>query len=113
MPINNRDTSATWTFHNATKYRAVRNTEGDEQFLMGTSPNLEAPIWQEDWSLEPYPFKIYETLTPLALPREFRSSSLPALEAIARTGAELRAEMVPDRSVLAQVGLLSNGLLNR
>jgi hypothetical protein len=29
---------------------------------MGTAPELEDPIWQEDRSLEPRPFKIYETL---------------------------------------------------
>jgi SagB-type dehydrogenase family enzyme len=113
MQDRNRETSAARTFHNATKYVAVRDAAGEEQFLMGTPPDLEKSIWQEDWSLEPYPFKVYETLPPLALPREFPPSSLPALEAIARTGAEPRGEAVPDRAALARIGLLSNGLLNR
>src|SRR5437764_11811824 len=88
MPEYNRDTRATWAFHNATKYVAVRDVAGTEQVLMGTSPDLEAPIWQEDWSLEPFPFKIYETLAPLVLPHEFPPSPLPGLAALAQTGAE-------------------------
>ena len=62
MTAGNRDTSATWAFHDATKYVAARDAAGVERFLMGTAPELENPIWQEDRSLEPRPFKIYETL---------------------------------------------------
>src|SRR5581483_10087187 len=113
MPGDNGDTSATWAFHNATKYAAVRDAAGQEQFLMGTPPDLETAIWQEDWSLEPFAFKIYETLAPLAIPRDFPASALPALEAIARTGAEPQGETLPDRAALARMALLSNGLLNR
>ena len=86
MSQGNRDTGAAHIFHNATKYVAVQDAAGEEHFMMGTPPELENPIWQEDWSLEPFPFKIYETLRPLAIPREFPSTTLPALEAIARTG---------------------------
>jgi SagB-type dehydrogenase family enzyme len=113
MMQHNRETDAAMAFHNATKYVAVRDAAGEEQFLMGTPPDVENPIWQEDWSLEPFPFKIYETLPPTPLPREFPPSSLPALEAIARTGAEPRGEAMPDLAALARIGLLSNGLLNR
>jgi SagB-type dehydrogenase family enzyme len=113
MPRGNRDTSATWTFHNATKYGAYRDDAGHEQFLMGTPPDLEEGIWEKDWSLEPFAFKIYETLAPIPLPREFPASSLPALDAIAQTGAAPTSEAVPDRAALARIGLLSNGLLNR
>lgn len=113
MPSTNRDTGAARAFHNGTKYVAVKDEAGEETFMMGTSPDLEPPIWQEDWSLEPFAFKVYETLPPLAIPREFAPTTLPALEAIARTGAEPQGEAVPDRAVLARIGLLSNGLLNR
>lgn len=113
MPGDNRDTNATWTFHNATKYVAVRDEAGQEQFLMGTPPDLEAAIWEQDWSLEPFAFKIYEAITPLAIPRDFPASTLPALEAIARTGAEQQGQALPDRAALARIALLSNGLLNR
>ncbi len=109
----NHETGAALAFHNATKYVVVRDEAGEEQLLMGTPPDLENPIWQEDWSLEPFPFKIYETLAPIRLPRAFPPSSLPALEAIARTGAEPIGVIVPDLAALARIGLLANGLLNR
>src|SRR5579885_684978 len=113
MQHGNRDTGAARTFHRATRYVAVPDAAGNEQFLMGTPPDLENPIWQEDWSLEPFAFKIYETLDPLTIPRDFTPSAMPALDAIACTGAEPQGEAVPDRAALARIGLLSNGLLNR
>lgn len=113
MPGDNQNTSAAWTFHNATKYVAVRDEAGQEQFWMGTPPDLEAAIWEEDWSLEPFAFKIYETLAPLPIPRDFPASALPALEAIARTGAEPQGEALPNHASLARMALLCNGLLNR
>lgn len=113
MPSANRETNAAIAFHNATKYVAVRDAAGNEQFMMGTPPEVENPIWQEDWSLEPLAFKIYETLDPIAIPREFPPSAIPGLEAIARTGAEPEGSVLPDRATLARIALLSNGLLNR
>ncbi len=110
---SNSETSATHRFHSATKYIAFYDEAGEEQSVMGTPPETEDPIWQEDWSLEPFPFKVYETLDPLAIPRAFPPSSMPALEAIARTGAEPQGKAMPDRATLARIGLLSNGLLNR
>jgi SagB-type dehydrogenase family enzyme len=109
----NRDTDAARIFHNATKYTAVRDAAGNEEDMMGTPPDVENIIWQEDWSLEPFAFKIYETLDPLPIPRAFAPSRMPALEAIARTGAEPQGDAVPDRAALARIALLSNGLLNR
>ena len=113
MSKSNRGAGAALAFHNATKYVAVRDAAGEEQFLMGTPPDVEAPIWQEDWSLEPFAFKVYETVPPLDIPREFAPTTLPAAGAIARTGAEPRGEGRPDRATMARLGLLSNGLLNR
>lgn len=112
MNGDNRDTAVARRFHDATKY-LVRG-EGDEvQFLMGTPPRVEAAIWQQDWSLEPYPFKVYETLPPLPIPRDLAPSPRPALRAIARTGAEPDATALPDLAALARLGLLSNGLMGR
>jgi SagB-type dehydrogenase family enzyme len=113
MQRGNHDTDAARTFHRATRYVAVPDEAGNEQFLMGTPPDLEKPIWQEDWSLEPFAFKIYETLNPMSIPRDFTPSTMPALDAIARTGAEPQGDAVPDRAALARIALLSNGLLNR
>ena len=113
MSASNQNISAARAFHNATKYVATKDEAGEEVFLMGTPPDLVPPIWEEDWSLEPFPFKIYETLEPIPLPREFAPSSIPALEAIARTGAEPTGERMPTLNDVARIALLSNGLLNR
>jgi SagB-type dehydrogenase family enzyme len=107
------ETDTAWRFHNATKYVAIRDTDGVEQFMMGTSPDLENPIWQEDWSIEPFPYKVYESLEPIAIPREFAATTMPALETIARTGAEPEGERIPDVDALARIALLSNGILKR
>ena len=109
----NQQTATARAFHDATKYVAVIDDQGQEQSLMGTAPNLEEAIWQEDWSLEPLAFKIYETIEPIPLPREFAPSTIPALEAIARTGAEPQGERIPTLNDVARIALLSNGLLNR
>ena len=113
MAQTNRDIDAARAFHAATSYVAVRDEAGAEQFMMGTPPNVENPIWQEDWSLEPYAFKNYETLPPLAIPCDITPSTLPALAAISRTGAEIAGEAIPDRATLAKIGRLSVGLLER
>lgn len=113
MSGENRDTSVAWSFHDATKYVWLGDESGGRRFGMGTPPNVEAPIWEKDWSLEPFPFKIYQTVPQVAIPRELPPSPLPALQAIARTGAERAGEPFPDRTTLARIGLLSNGLLGR
>jgi SagB-type dehydrogenase family enzyme len=110
----NSDPQATWTFHNASKYVAVRDAQGDEQFMMGTPPAVQNAIWQEDWSIEPFPFKIYETLDPIALPREeLPPLTMPALDAIAARGDEPAGAVLPDLAALARICLLSNGILKR
>ncbi|MGA7670066.1 MAG: SagB/ThcOx family dehydrogenase [Nitrolancea sp.] len=109
----NQQTATARQFHDATKYVAVIDDQGQEQSLMGTAPNLEEAIWQEDWSLEPFAFKIYETLDPIPLPREFSPSTISALEAISRTGTEPEGERIPTLNDVARIALLSNGLLNR
>jgi SagB-type dehydrogenase family enzyme len=110
----NRDTSAALAFHAATRYVALRDASGAVQYAMGTPPTLERPIWEEDVSIEPRPYKVYTRLQPIALPIDFAPSTLPALEALARTGAEPHpGTPVPDLAALARLCRLSNGLLNR
>lgn len=113
MSGENWDTSVAWSFHNATKYVWLGDEAAGRWFGMGTPPDVEAPIWEKDWSLEPFPFKIYETIPQVAIPRNLPPSPIPALQAIARTGAEGAGEAFPDRATLARIGLLSNGLLGR
>jgi SagB-type dehydrogenase family enzyme len=90
----NADTRAALAFHAATKYRADSDAAGRVQYLMGTPPTLVEPIWQEDWSIEPRPYKRYTSLEPLPLPTQFVATALPALAALARTGSE--AHPAPD-----------------
>ena len=88
-PGGNYDTDATWAFHNATKYTLKRDAAGEEQFAIGSPPDPEAAAYYaRERSPRPFPFKIYETITPIALRRDVLPSSLPALEAISRSGAE-------------------------
>lgn len=108
------DGRAALAFHAATKYVAAPDAAGQIQYLMGTPPTLESPIWQEDWSIEPRPYKIYPDLQAIELPTELPPTTLPALEALARTGAEPGPTAgVPDMAALARLARLSNGLLNR
>jgi SagB-type dehydrogenase family enzyme len=113
MSGENRDTSVAWSFHDATKYVWLGDESTGRWFGMGTPPDVEAPIWEKDWSLEPFPFKIYQSVPQVPIRRELPPSPLPALQAIARTGAEGANEAFADRATLARIGLLSNGLLGR
>jgi hypothetical protein len=81
---------------------------------MGTAPDFEPLTWEEDWSILPSAFKTYTSLSPIALPADLVRTHMPALEAITASGhdADSNAPM-PDRSTLAQVAYLANGLLHR
>lgn len=112
MP-ENRDIEIAHRFHDATSYVAATDEAGETTFMMGTPPDLENPIWEEDRSVEPFPYKVYETLEPIPLPREFPPTAMPALNALARTGDEPSGENLPDLTALARIALLSNGILKR
>ncbi|MEQ4210029.1 SagB family peptide dehydrogenase [Actinopolymorpha sp. B9G3] len=109
----NEDIAKAWAFHDATKYSVREEAEGPA-FAMGTPPQLENAIWEEDRSLEPYPYKIYSSLAPIPLPREFPRSDVPALDALARVGTETQAGTdQPDLATLARIALFSCGVLDR
>jgi SagB-type dehydrogenase family enzyme len=110
MTEPNRDTRAARRFHDATKWVRV---PGDGDILMGVPPNLGPAIGEQDPALEPFPYKIYTTLDPLPLPREFAAPSLTALDALAATGDPLVERAIPDLATLARLFLRSNGLLKR
>ncbi len=111
--MDNRDTRAAKQFHDATKYALVGAGEGDEDILMGTPPDLGPAIGEQDPAIEPFPYKVYTTLNPLELPREFPPLAMPALDALAATGDLPVEEAVPDRDTIARLCLLSNGILKR
>ena len=80
---------------------------------MGEPPHLVQAMGEQDPAIEPLPYKIYTTLEPIPLPRDFPTSDLPALDAIAATGELQIASAVPDLNTVARLCLRSNGLLKR
>jgi SagB-type dehydrogenase family enzyme len=103
---SNQDTDAAVRFHAATKYRVMP----DNEYVMGTPPEVEPPIWEEDWSIMPRPYKLYSELPALALPAEIARTSLPALETL---GYHAGVASSLDLTTIAQLARLSNGLLHR
>jgi SagB-type dehydrogenase family enzyme len=113
MASTNRDIQAATIYHNASKYVVRREGHVEEEFL-GSPPDADSHAYVQDMEDRPFPFKVYETLEPIPLPREFPQASLPALEAISRMGIEPdEALALPNLAMLAQIALLSNGLLGR
>lgn len=95
--MTERDVTAAWRYHNATKhsYWSVR-LEGH----------------QLDWANEPLPFKLYRGLEPIPLPRDLHATDVPCLEALA--SAEYPAEKeVPDLPTLASLLYFSAGITKR
>lgn len=85
---------------------------------MGIPPAYEPPIWEEDLSIEPLAYKVYTTLPAVPLPSDLLETSMPALEAIARSGSPWQSERdgsTPplNRTTIAHLARLSNGLLHR
>jgi SagB-type dehydrogenase family enzyme len=68
---------------------------------------------EQDPAIEPIPYKIYTTLEPIPLPRDFPTPDLPALDALAATGELQNGSAVPDLNTVARLCLRSNGLLKR
>ncbi len=96
--MSNRDLEATWIYHNGTKhsYSSVRS---NPHFL--------------DWSNKPLLFKVYPTLEPLPLPREFPQSGLAALSAIAQTHSQTERDVRPDLNRLGALLYFSAGITKR
>lgn len=78
-PVN-RNISATWRYHNATKH---------------SFSSVRSHPATLDWANRPRPFKIYPSLDPQPLPREFPAATAQALSAAAPADASLRAALAP------------------
>src|SRR5271170_1864067 len=93
--MNNRDTQATWKYHDGTKhsYWSIRN---NPHFL--------------DWANRPRPFKIYPKIEPFPLPRDVPQTGVAALSAISEPVPWSRADSVPDRQDLARILYFSAGI---
>jgi SagB-type dehydrogenase family enzyme len=103
---------ATEDFHAATKYYPLGDGTGDDRIGIGDPAARTAAIWQKDWDIKPELHKVYETVPPLRLARELPEVGVPALDALAATGAQA-PPAVPDRALLGRFGLLTNGSLER
>src|SRR5450432_1676592 len=92
--MNNRDTQATWEYHDGTKhsYWSIRN---NPHFL--------------DWANRPQPFKIYPKLERLPLPRDVSQTGVATLSAISDPLSSSRADSVPDLQDLARILYFSAG----
>ena len=107
------DTHRAAAFHDLTKYYSRSDSEpGDERIGIGDPAAGTAAIWQKDWDIKPFPYKVYETAPSVELTRDLPDTGPPALEALAATGAGA-PPVVPDRALLGRLGLLTNGSIDR
>ena len=93
--MNNRDTRAALSYHDATKH-SVASVRSNRHFL--------------DFENYPLPFKVYPTLAPLPLPRETQQSGMAALSVIADCGVQPAQNSIPDLSTLVQILYFSAGV---
>jgi SagB-type dehydrogenase family enzyme len=93
--MKNRDIQTTWKYHEATKhsYWSIRS---NPHFL--------------DWANRPLPFKIYQTIEPLPLPRDVPQTGVAALSAIAQPLPPRCGEVAPDLQDLARILYFSAGI---
>ena len=93
--MNNRDTQATWKYHDGTKhsYWSIRN---NPHFL--------------DWANRPQPFKIYPKIEPLLLPRDVPHTGVAALSAISEMAPSSLVDSAPDLQDLARILYFSAGI---
>jgi SagB-type dehydrogenase family enzyme len=98
--MTNRDLDAAWTYHNGTKH-SYESIHADPHYL--------------DWENQPLPFKIYQTLAPVALPRDLLSSGMPALSAASAFNPPSEMSVGPSIStaLLASLLYFSAGITKR
>ncbi len=71
-------------------------------------------LYQMDSNNRPLPYKIYSSLEPLALPQNFVSSTMSALDAIvSSTVPSSNEERIPDRELLGRLCFFANGVTKR
>src|SRR5437879_3572672 len=96
--MGNADLAAVRAYHERTKH-SFQSVRATPHFL--------------DWDIMPRPFKVYPELEPMALPRDFTSSTRPALASIADAGAVAGTGPSLDRTTLARLFYFSAGVLRR
>ena len=85
--MTNRDVEAALAYHNDTKH-SLLSIHSDPHYL--------------DFSNQPLPFKIYNDIEPIPLPREIATSGVGALAAVASDG-QFEGESAPDLPTLTSL----------
>ena len=98
--MTNRNLDAAWSYHNSTKH-SYDSIHTDAHYL--------------DWENQPLPFKIYQTLDPIALPQDLPSSGVPALSAVSAVNPPVQVSSIPPLSMrlLASLLYFSAGITKR
>lgn len=96
--VTNRDLAAAWEYHKATKH-SFESVRSGRHFL--------------DFANQPLPFKVYQALEPMPLPRGLQPSGVAALDALSASHAETGGERLPDLQLLASVLHHSAGITKR
>src|SRR5580698_1575578 len=93
--MKNRDTQASWSYHEATKHSYA---------------SVRANTHVLDWVNRPLPFKIYPAIEPLPLPRDVTQTGVSALSAIAQPLRSPSGEGTPDFKDLSRLLYFSAGI---
>jgi SagB-type dehydrogenase family enzyme len=96
--VDNRDTDALRAYHDETKHSPASIRRGPHGL---------------DWDTMPRPFKVYTELAPIPLPRDFTTSTRPALAAIADPDPAAGDGPALDRAALAHLLYFSAGVIRR
>src|SRR3989441_8848177 len=96
--MDNHDLAEAWAYHDGTKPSV--------EAVSGSAHRLE-------WAIMPRPFKVYPDLEPIPLPRDFTTSTRPALAAVADRGTAAGDGPRLDRAALARLLYFSAGVLRR
>src|SRR5215471_15589773 len=94
----NDDTTQAWTYHNATKH-SERSLRADPHYL--------------DWQNQPLTQKIYPTLDPMPLPRDWAQTGISALSAISASPVDDARETIPSLQDLARILYFSVGIIRK
>src|SRR2546428_6748812 len=96
--MDNPDLGEAWAYHDGPKPSV--------ESVHRSAPRLE-------WAIMPRPFKVYPDLEPIPLPRDFTSSTRPALVALADRGTAAGDGPLLGRAALARLLYFSAGLPRR
>src|SRR5256885_4635748 len=96
--MDNHDLAEIWAYHDGTKHSV--------ESVYRSGHRLE-------WAIMPRPFKVYPDLEPIPLPKDFTSSTRPALAALADRATAAGDGRPLGRPALARLLYFSAGVLRR